>query len=250
MNTKSSDMADTMYQPYSRSEQPWKVVGGFILSICIHVILLLQLSQIHVSDTKIPHQMTFVEVELVHMATAQEVPQEDTKPEQSEPKEDIQEEAPIEQEKPKPIKKEAPQPKIVKKVMKKKTKPQIVKKVVRTPELPTSSHAPANTSVIKQASPANKEQLKQMRQQYLSLIISMIKAHKSYPYSARRRHIEGDIQVSFIVDTKGQIRELHITGGSSVLRFATQQAIEDAQPFPQPPQQNIRSQFIMQYQLI
>jgi protein TonB len=250
MNIKSRDMADTMYQPYSRPEQPRKIAGGFILSICIHIVLLLQLSQMHLSDAEAPHQMTFVEVELVHMATAQEVVQEDIKSEQPEPEQDIQqEEAAVEQEKPKPIKQKAPQPKIVKKVVKKNRKPHVVKKVTHTAELVTSSHAPINAAVIKQSTAASQKQLKQARQQYLSRIMSMIKAHKSYPYSARRRHIEGDIQVSFLIDSKGNTRDLHITGGSSALRSATRQAIEDAQPFPQPPQQSIRSQFIMQYQL-
>lgn len=237
-----------MYPPYGHQKQPWYFTSGFLLSIGIHIVLLLQLSHINLPDAETPHQVTFVEVELVHMAEAQEIPQKESS-EAVEDEPNIQEKSPVEQVKPKPTPKKVTKPKIIKKVVKKKPKPHVMKKVVHTPQLVTSRHAPTNTSLIKQMPSVNQEQLKQVRQQYLSRIMSMIKAHKSYPYSARRRHIEGDIQVSFLIDSQGNIRDLHITGGSSALRSATRQAIEDAQPFPQPPQQSIRSQFIMQYQL-
>jgi len=62
----------------------------------------------------------------------------------------------------------------------------------------------------------------------------MIQSHKHYPYSARRRHIEDDIQGSFLVDKQGHISDLHITGGSSILRPSRRLAIEDSLPFPMP----------------
>jgi len=242
-------MADRFYQPYRHSERPWQVVGGFVLSICIHLILLLLLSQMHLSDVEPSHPIALVEVELVHMATAQELLQEDTGSEQVASKNEIQKEKPIEQEKAATIKQQTPQAKLAKKAAKKKLKPHVVKKIVHSSELLTHSLISTNTTVMKQTVVDHKEPLKQIRQQYLSHIMASIKAHKSYPYSARRRHIEGDIHVSFVLDTLGQMHKLHITGGSSVLRLATQQAIDDALPFPLPPQENIHSQFVMQYRL-
>ncbi len=255
MDIKPSKVADTLYQPFSRSEQPWHITGGLILSICLHVGLLLQLSHINLPDAKNSHQVKFIEVQLVHIAAAQEMPQ-DTSAEAPEPEKDIQEEPFIEQEKPKQIKKEVIKPKVVKKPVnkrvKKKVKPHPVKKVTHTQKLLTSNHASSNTAVKVQAPSNNQAQLKQMRQQYLSRIISIIQSHKRYPYSARRRHIEGDVRVSFVIDVHGNISALHIVGGSSVLRLSTRRAIEDSLPFPAASEilsQSIHSQFVMQYRL-
>jgi protein TonB len=236
------------YPPYSHQKQPWYFTSGFLLSIGIHIVLLLQLSHLSLPDAETPHQVKFVEVELIHMATAQELPHEEGL-EPTEDKPDIQEEPPVEQVKPQTTQKKVPKPKKAKKIVKKSPKPHVVKKIVHTPQLLTNTHAPTNTTTQKQTPSVNQEQLKYIRQQYLSHIMSMIKAHKSYPYSARRRHIEGDIHVSFSIDARGNIRDLDITGASSVLRSATKQAIEDALPFPQPPQQGMHSQFMMQYRL-
>jgi len=244
-----------MNSTYGHQKQSWHFAGGFLLSIGIHAVLLLQLSQMNLADAELPHQLTFVEVELVHMATAQEMPQ-DIKEEPPEPENNVQEEPSIEQEKPKLVKEEMPQPKVVKKpvkkVVKKKNKPQIIEKSVNVSKPIGSSNTHTNTAVKIQAPSNNQAQLKQLKQQYLSRILSMIQSHKHYPYSARRRHIEGDVQVSFMIGRQGQISDLHITGGSSALRSSTRLAIEDSLPFPVPSAilpQSMHSQFVMQYRL-
>ncbi|MDQ6956947.1 MAG: energy transducer TonB [Mariprofundaceae bacterium] len=237
-----------MNSTYGHQKQSWHFAGGFLLSIGIHAVLLLQLSQMNLADAEIPHQLTFVEVELVHMAAAQEVPQ-DTSPEISEPENNVQEE-------PKLVKKEMPQPKVVKKpvkkVVKKKVKPQSVEKPVHTSKLITNNSVSTNTTVKAQFPSNHQVQLKQLKQHYLSRILSKIQSHKNYPYSARRRHIEGDVHVSFMVDAQGHISGLHLTGGSSALRLSTRRAIEDSLPFPVPSailSQSMHSQFVMQYRL-
>jgi len=241
--------------------QSWYFAGGLFLSICMHTILLLQLSQMNLADAEIPHQLTVVEVELLH-TTTKKVPKEIT-PEPPEPENHVQKESSIEREEPKPVKKEVPKPELQKKPVKKTTrktiqkkikhqiKPHAVKKASHAPELSSSSIA-TQTTIKAQPSPHNQAQLKQIKQQYLSRILFMIQSHKHYPYSARRRHIEGDIQVSFLVDKQGHISDLHITGGSSVLRSSTRLAIEDSLPFPMPSRlllQPMHSRFIMQYRL-
>jgi len=237
---------------YADQKQSWHFVGGFLLSIGIHAILLLQLSQMNLADVEPPHQLTFVEVELVHMAAAQEVPQDAS----TESENNAQEEPSVEPEEPKVVKKEMPQPKVVKKpvkkVAKKKNKPHTVKKTVYTPKRNVNNNTPTNMTSNVQAPSNNQAQLKQRKQQYLSRILSMIQSHKHYPYSARRRHIEGDVHVSFVVDTQGQVSNLHITGGSSALRSSTRLALEDSLPFPSPSKillQSMDVQFVMQYRL-
>lgn len=236
---------------HGHQKQSWHFAGGFFLSIGIHAVLLLQLSQMNLADAELPHQLTFVEVELVHMATAQEVPQ-DVNPVEAELENNVQEEPLVEPEEPKLVKKEIPQPKVVKKPVKKVVKPRVIEKTVHMPKLIASSTVSTNTAIKVQTLSNNQAQLKQLKQQYLSRILSMIQSHKNYPYSARRRHIEGDVQVSFMVDTQGQISGLHMTGGSSALRSSTRRAIEDSLPFPVPSKilsQSIHSKFVMQYRL-
>jgi len=244
-----------VHSPYSHQEQPWYIASGFLLSISIHVVLLLQLSHINLPDAEAPHQVTFVEVELVHMAIAQEISQ-DTSTEALEPKNNIQKEPVLELEKTKLIKQEVVKPKVVKKpvnkLVKKKIEPHVAKETNFSPKLIANSSASTHIAVKVQSSSDNQAQLKQMRQQYLSRIMSIIKSHKRYPYSARRRHIEGDVRVSFVMDGHGNISALHISGSSSALRLSTRLAIEESLPFPVALEllsQPIHPQFVMQYRL-
>lgn len=240
-----------VHSPYSHQEQPWYIASGFLLSISIHVVLLLQLSHINLPDAEAPHQVTFVEVELVHMAIAQEISQ-DTSTEALDPKNNIQKEAVLEPEKTKLIKQEVVKPKVVKKLVKKKIEPHVAKETNFSPKLIANSSASTHIAVKVQRPSGNQAQLKQMRQQYLSRIMSIIKSHKRYPYSARRRHIEGDVRVSFVMDGHGNISALDISGGSSALRLSTRLAIEESLPFPVALEllsQPIHPQFVMQYRL-
>jgi len=230
MHSKQVGMVDKFYQPCHHPEQRWYISVSLMLSIGIHALVFWQWASMPISDVKASHQLAFVEVALLDVATAQELPQKD-----------IQKEPLLEKKDSKVSKPQAPTLKPSKKVLKGK-RSHVVKHAVHSSDLVKkrlSNHALAQ----------NKATLEHMQQQYLSRIMASIQAHKSYPYSARRRHIEGDIHVSFVVDKLGQLHNLHITGGSAVLRLATQKAIDEAQPFPVPPQGSIRSQFKVQYRL-
>jgi len=92
----------------------------------------------------------------------------------------------------------------------------------------------------------------QLRQHYLARIMQLIKAHKSYPYSARRRHMEDDVRISFTLDANGQPTHIQINGKHTRLQRASRQAIEAAQPFPPVPEalgSSTRIEFTMQYRL-
>ena len=77
--------------------------------------------------------------------------------------------------------------------------------------------------------------LKQQQQMYIQQLLAHIENHKYYPHAARRRGIEGSINISFMLLANGQVRQLQVTGGPNVLQHATREAMEQAQPLPLPP---------------
>ena len=77
--------------------------------------------------------------------------------------------------------------------------------------------------------------LENERESYLQALLAYIDSHKFYPRSARRRGVEGQIQVAFYLRTDGSITDLQIKGGSKVLRKAAKQAVQQALTLPPPP---------------
>lgn len=65
------------------------------------------------------------------------------------------------------------------------------------------------------------------------LVRQRLEAFKFYPFSARRRGIGGQVDVSFSLDGNGQARNLIILAGSgyAVLDQAARQTVRRAQPF-------------------
>jgi len=68
----------------------------------------------------------------------------------------------------------------------------------------------------------------------LEMVRRHLEAHKFYPASARRRGIEGDVQVGFDLDRRGRAGGISILAGSghAVLDRAAIQTVVRAQPFP------------------
>lgn len=75
------------------------------------------------------------------------------------------------------------------------------------------------------------------RQNYLSLIQQSIEQHKRYPLVARRRHIEGRVNVRFVISPTGLIDKIEIvqSSGQEILDRATLKAVREASPLPPPP---------------
>jgi protein TonB len=120
-------------------------------------------------------------------------------------------------------------------------------------------HAYKKTAVAASVSPTPAEQPAPLQaavvktdNNYLAHLLEHIDEHKFYPRSARRRGLEGRVEVSFHLLEDGTIRNLHVTGGSRVLRTAAEQAIQRALPLPAP-NGSIRLQqqvnFDMEYRL-
>jgi len=78
--------------------------------------------------------------------------------------------------------------------------------------------------------------LENERESYLLRLLAHIDNHKFYPLTARRRGVEGEIQVAFYLRNDGSISNLQVTGGSKVLRKAAKQAVQRALSLPPPPE--------------
>lgn len=70
---------------------------------------------------------------------------------------------------------------------------------------------------------------------YLAVLQTAIARHKEYPAMARRRGIEGRVEVSFLLLADGNARDIRISGGPKPLRRAAHQAVHRALRFPPPP---------------
>ena len=77
--------------------------------------------------------------------------------------------------------------------------------------------------------------LENERESYLLRLLAHIDHHKFYPRIARRRGVEGEIQVAFYLRKDGSISNLQITGGSKVLRKAAKEAVQQSLSLPPPP---------------
>ncbi len=66
------------------------------------------------------------------------------------------------------------------------------------------------------------------------LVRNHLEAHKFYPASARRRGIEGEVEISFALNGQGNTDKIEILAGSgyALLDQAAMQTVERSQPFP------------------
>jgi protein TonB len=132
-------------------------------------------------------------------------------------------------------------------VVKPKPKPEIKQKRLSEPKLkpkPKTVTAetkpvtlPEEKQVASQPPPVQIQPKINLREEYLAKLLAKIEAKKHYPTIARRRNLEGKIEVSFNLSCSGKVSKLTITGPHSLLRKAAGKAIDAAQPLPQPPPQ-------------
>ena len=77
--------------------------------------------------------------------------------------------------------------------------------------------------------------IKRETERYLTEVMAHIEQHKWYPKAARRRGIEGEVNVRFTLFPDGSARQLIVENGPSLLVAAARQAVEKAIPMPTPP---------------
>ena len=108
------------------------------------------------------------------------------------------------------------------------------------------------TKVDEQVQHGQQDNAAPIRKHYLNNLLTHIEGHKYYPQSARNRGVNGSIEVSFELLDNGEINALTAVGGPMVLRNAAKQAIENALPFPVPPEEvncPLQVSYAMQFQL-
>lgn len=121
-----------------------------------------------------------------------------------------------------------PKPKLKEKPAKKIVKP---KKVVQ----PLVQEQAVASTVSKDVQRQVTKDSKVTKQRYLSKLLTIIEGNKYYPLTARRRGIEGNIHVSFLLKEDGYINGLDASGGPMLLRRAAKKAVTKSLPLPTTP---------------
>ena len=101
---------------------------------------------------------------------------------------------------------------------------------IPTPTSITSHQSTASIGTLNESGKADS-----VFDEYLAMIIATIEEYKFFPAAARRRGIEGDIQVTFRLSSNGEVRNLALTGGHRLLTNAVKNALKQASPFSPPP---------------
>lgn len=74
-----------------------------------------------------------------------------------------------------------------------------------------------------------------VRDRYLAAVLANIESHKFYPLPARRRGLQGFVDVRFTLDARGMISNLDVTGSNSLFVEAARAAVRKALPLPAAP---------------
>ncbi|KON48000.1 TonB family protein [Mariprofundus ferrooxydans] len=139
------------------------------------------------------------------------------------------------QPKPKPVKQEAVAEKALppKPESKPKARQERPKKNRKTPSKTQHQQAAQQSQ---SAPPAiDKGLIAEARQHYLAMVMAHIEAHKFYPPTARRRGIQGDVRISFLLLADGTTKQIRTNGSSRILQTAAKTAVIKAIPMPKPP---------------
>lgn len=231
----------------------WLRPLSLMLAAVIHITILTRFDSLAIPDIPNTHQESLLEVELVPAAIASETQAATI----SEPEEAKKEITPAPQpEPPIPVMKQAPEPH--KAMQPQPPVPQPRPHPEPRPHKALQTASPVPAPVIGQSttpaiqSPAETNRIKQLQQQYFATVMRGVEAHKIYPYAARRRHLEGAVDIAFLIDATGHISNIQISGESAPLRTASMEALNAAAPFPPLPEAltpPVRAHFIMQYKL-
>ena len=192
-----------------------------LFSILVHAVSMLRLDGLQQSQTPAQSPISHSIEVVLNRITPETVPQQEMKPVRK-----------------KPLKRPRPE----KKIVAKQNKAEPVKKVepipVTEPEL-VEEDTPEPEEAMAQAQPQNQPisqaVLTSEKTRYLQTITAHLEKHKFYPRTARRRHIEGDVRVSFNLLSNGNIENLEILSGHSSLQKATSKSIYSALPMPPRP---------------
>lgn len=151
---------------------------------------------------------------------------------------------------PEPEIKPEPKPEPEKKALKKAKELPKEEKPEPTPPAEMAAATPAEQAT--QAPQLDEGMVQSRTKAYLATVIAHIERHKWYPKAARRRGIQGHVEVEFMLLPDGTIRAAAVDNGPELLLDAARKTLERAAPLPQPPPDihcPIKCSFRMQFAL-
>lgn len=92
---------------------------------------------------------------------------------------------------------------------------------------PAAQHMVANTQ---KKHCINRDEIKAKQNIFIADLIHRINKNKSYPRSARRRHVEGSVEVKFKVLADGNVKDIKVVSANRVFEESAMQAIHKSFP--------------------
>lgn len=140
--------------------------------------------------------------------------------------------------KPKPIKKPILKKKIIKpkesiskELITEVVPKEIVEEVENVAESQSTQKVAENTKTISREQQQIDQDIKaNKKREFLERLVKEIHKHKTYPNMARRRCIEGVVDIKFTILSDGRVDAIEIISGKSIFKKATLQAIEKCFP--------------------
>lgn len=207
------------------------------LSLILHGLLLFNSGSVAGNRDQTTPQPSQTRVSFRSVAAPQTPPQPPQPLPEQPPEPEITEtpEPPPEHE---PVKAPAPAPRAEKAVQPEpvETQPQHEPTPVPSPPTPATERAEkAPESVPVKGTVADPALVEQAKQEYLRRLMAHIEAYKHYPRAARRRGLEGDVTISFVLHETGRVSTVTAEGAHRLLLTAASEAVNAAQPMPEPP---------------
>jgi len=140
--------------------------------------------------------------------------------------------------KPKPIIKPKPKPKPTPK-LKSYIKPDLLKAIIKKEPIPKKiekkstkkTQIKKNNSLIKKVLPTiDLEELKIKQNLFYQKIKTTINKNKYYPKKAIKRGIEGDIKISFILLSSGEVKDIKVMSGKNIFKKSAINSIQKSFP--------------------
>ena len=153
-----------------------------------------------------------------------------------------------------------PKPEVQKKVVKKRPKPKpvpekvIPQKVVEPEPVPKeivedvleeaavddeyeeeSEENIEQSSIQPQPITLSEAEVQSATDNYYRMVQQMVESNKHYPRAARRRRVEGEVELSFTILADGSIEGLNSKGNARILTSAAEKAVLAVSPLPKPP---------------
>jgi TonB family protein len=116
------------------------------------------------------------------------------------------------------------------------------------PETGAADHAAAGSAGGEEGA-AEEGAAETFSSSYLALVLQLLEANKVYPYSARRRGLEGEVLLSFVIERDGRPKKIEASGAHAFLVDAARESIRRASPFPPPEGDVFEASLTISYRL-